>query len=78
MKRPCSLIAFLLCAAVQKGFAQIDTASIEEFRVETNSYSAEFGCATDAVVNATVKSGTNNFHGDREFPKNSERVVKAS
>jgi len=29
MKRPCFLIAFLRCAAVQKGFAQIDTASIE-------------------------------------------------
>ncbi|HTZ90698.1 MAG TPA: TonB-dependent receptor [Alloacidobacterium sp.] len=37
--------------------------ALSEFRVETNSYSAEFGRATGAVVNATVKSGTNKFHG---------------
>ncbi len=37
--------------------------ALEEFRVATDSYSAEFGRATGAVVNATTKSGTNNFHG---------------
>ena len=37
--------------------------ALEEFRVETDSYSAEFGRATGAVVNATTKSGTNAFHG---------------
>ena len=37
--------------------------ALQEFRVETNSYAAEFGRATGAVVNATIKSGTNQYHG---------------
>ncbi len=37
--------------------------ALQEFRVETDSYSAEFGRATGAVVNATTKSGTNQMHG---------------
>ncbi len=37
--------------------------ALQEFRVETNSYAAEFGRATGAVVNATIKSGSNSFHG---------------
>ncbi|HZP63053.1 MAG TPA: hypothetical protein VFB28_06510 [Terriglobales bacterium] len=33
--------------------------AVEEFQVETNGYSAEFGRGNGAVLNATIKSGTN-------------------
>lgn len=37
--------------------------AIEEFRMQTRTYSAEFGNAAGGVVNVTTKSGTNKFHG---------------
>jgi len=42
-------------------FPSID--SIQEFRVERNSFSAEFGQAQGAVVNLITKGGANEFHG---------------
>jgi hypothetical protein len=46
--------------------------SVEEFKVQTSTFSAEFGQAAGAVVNVTTKSGTNQFHGSAfEYLRNS-------
>ena len=45
--------------------------SIEEFRVLTNTFDAEYGRNSGAVVNVVTKSGTNKFHGNfYEFFRN--------
>ncbi len=38
--------------------------ALSEFKVQTSDFSAQFGRAGGAVVNAAIKSGTNQFHGD--------------
>jgi len=38
--------------------------SVEEFKVETANPSAEYGSFGGAIVNLTIKSGTNAFHGE--------------
>src|SRR5437899_5718750 len=51
--------------------------AIAEFRVQTNSRSAECGRAGGAVMNVTIKSGTNQFHGSVfEFLRNSKLDAK--
>ncbi|MBV8478314.1 MAG: TonB-dependent receptor, partial [Acidobacteria bacterium] len=37
--------------------------AVQEFKVQNNSFSAEFGNNGGTVVNLALKSGTNNFHG---------------
>jgi hypothetical protein len=45
--------------------------SIEEFRVLTNTFDAEYGRNSGSVVNVVTKSGTNNLHGSAyEFFRN--------
>ncbi|MCS7026586.1 MAG: TonB-dependent receptor [Bryobacteraceae bacterium] len=41
----------------------LGTETIREFRVEVNSYSAEFGRNSGGQFNVLTKSGTNDFHG---------------
>ena len=47
--------------------------TIEEFRVLTNTFDAEYGRNSGSVVNVVTKSGTNEFHGDLyEFFRNTD------
>lgn len=52
--------------------------AIAEFKVQTNSYSAEFGRSAGAVVNVVLKSGTNQLHGSAWlYNRNSEFAANA-
>jgi len=44
---------------------------IQEFKIEKNSYSAEYGGASGGIINVVSKAGGNNFHGSvYEFHRN--------
>jgi hypothetical protein len=53
--------------ASNQGFSnqvvQLSPDAVQEFKVQTDNFSAEYGRAMGAVVNASIRSGTNSFHG---------------
>jgi outer membrane receptor protein involved in Fe transport len=52
---------------------QVAPDAVQEFKVITNTYSAEYGRVGGAVVNASVRSGSNQLHGAIwEFLRNTD------
>ena len=37
--------------------------SVEEFKIQTDSYDAQYGKTAGGIINVSLKSGTNDFHG---------------
>lgn len=42
---------------------QVSPDALQEFRIITNNYSAEYGRVGGGVVNASIRAGTNQYHG---------------
>src|SRR5207245_1338117 len=67
---------FLIDGVSNKGLSggfdlQPNPDMVQEFRVETNNLSAEFGNSAGSITQVVTKSGTNNFHGTAwEFLRN--------
>ena len=52
---------------------QLSPDAAQEFKLETSSFSAEYGRAGGAIVNVSVRSGSNDFHGAAwEYLRNTE------
>ena len=74
---PSGMNAYLLDGAPNQNdqYADINISptvdSIQEFKVQTGTMSAEYGRAAGGVINVVTKSGTNQFHGNvYEFLRN--------
>ena len=51
--------------------------AVEEFKIQTNAFTAQYGFSSGNVVNVVTKSGSNEFHGDAfEFYRNSSVDAK--
>lgn len=44
--------------------ATVSQEAVQEFQIQTNSYAAEFGRASSAVINIVSKTGSNDIHGN--------------
>jgi Carboxypeptidase regulatory-like domain/TonB dependent receptor len=45
--------------------------AVQEFKIQSNSFTAQYGWSTGNVINVVTKAGTNSFHGDvYEFYRN--------
>ena len=50
---------------------------VEQFKIQTNAFTAQYGFSSGNVVNVVTKSGSNGFHGDAyEFYRNSSVDAK--
>ena len=50
---------------------QVSPDAVEQFKVQTNNFSAEYGRTGGAVINASMRSGTNQYRGTAwEFNRN--------
>jgi hypothetical protein len=58
----------------RQGYAIVPSVdAVQEFKVMTNNFAAEYGHASGTIISATLKSGTNQFHGALfEFVRNDD------
>ena len=50
---------------------------VQEFKIQTNAFTSQYGWSSGNVINVVTKSGTNRFHGDvYDFLRNSALDAK--